>query len=320
MEINSDAVPTRIDAAIQAIGNLVRETLHDILVQGQEAALVAHSEIEVRPADQRSTAFYRHFLPVRGAIVTTFADNYRRYIRLAFAHRHEIGIDPAQWAWIQLHPVLTVMFEWIGDWFILACDGENQHVRKGGSAPFVPGQIVSFKVSLTPQPLISPESWRAPAWLFQISVSHFGIGFVKESHVPARDSEERLGTAHTRLLLKGARRVFLWLLGATLETVRNEETAAAGAIPEPVLIKEKRGPNKREGWEQKVKLCDAIRKILIANPHVEGIDFCTELDQRHAPPLADWEKGANGKTVLLGRKLGPMRAYARKFGECAKKP
>jgi len=33
------------------------------------------------------------------------------------------------------------------------------------------------------------------------------------------------------LLLKGARRVFLWKLGAEIEIVRNEEIAAAGAIP-----------------------------------------------------------------------------------------
>jgi hypothetical protein len=30
--------------------------------------------------------------------------------------------------------------------------------------------------------------------------------------IPSNDSEEKLGLAHTRLLLKGARRVFLWEL------------------------------------------------------------------------------------------------------------
>jgi RNA polymerase sigma factor (sigma-70 family) len=37
--------------------------------------------------------------------------------------------------------------------------------------------------------------------------------------------------AHTRLQLKGARRMFLWELGAAIETVRDEEIAAAGVIP-----------------------------------------------------------------------------------------
>jgi len=71
------------------------------------------------------------------------------------------------------------------------------------------------------------------------------VGPLKEKHVPATDSEEKLSAAHTRLLLKGARRVFLWELGAAIETVRNEETAAAGAIPvetigRPILESEKR--------------------------------------------------------------------------------
>ena len=62
------------------------------------------------------------------------------------------------------------------------------------------------------------------------------------------DSEEKLGKAHTRLLLKGARRVFLWDLGAAIETVQNEETAAAGAIRVETVNRQKRVPNKRRGW------------------------------------------------------------------------
>jgi hypothetical protein len=67
--------------------------------------------------------------------------------------------------------------------------------------------------------------------------------------IPSNDSEEKLGLAHTRLLLKGARRVFLWELDAAIETVRNEETAAAGAIRVEVVSGQGRRTIKRKGCE-----------------------------------------------------------------------
>lgn len=149
------------------------------------------------------------------------ADSYRRYFKLALAHPHQTGHDPHQWALGQLQPILGMALEWIHNWFILACDGENQFVRRVGSTEFVPGQTVSVSIPTTGAPYPSAESWRAPAWLFAIA-PHVGIGPLKTKNVPANNSEERLGAAHTRLLLKGARRVFLWELGAAIETVRNE--------------------------------------------------------------------------------------------------
>jgi hypothetical protein len=50
-----------------------------------------------------------------------------------------------------------------------------------------------------------------------------------------------------------------------------------------------RRPNKRKGWEQREKLYEAIRRALKANPSLQGVELCAELDKRHAPPLYDWE-------------------------------
>jgi hypothetical protein len=50
-----------------------------------------------------------------------------------------------------------------------------------------------------------------------------------------------------------------------------------------------RRPNKRKGWEQREKLYEAIRRALKANPSLQGVELCAELDKRHAPPLYDWQ-------------------------------
>ena len=94
-------------------------------------------------------------------------------------------------------------------------------------------------------PLPPSASWRAPVWLFEVSPL-LGIGPLKTAHVPARDSEQKLGLAHTRLLLKGAKRSFLWALGGAIETVRNEEIAAAGAIPAVMT-----GPQTEKQYERR---------------------------------------------------------------------
>jgi hypothetical protein len=31
-----------------------------------------------------------------------------------------------------------------------------------------------------------------------------------------------------------------------------------------------------------------MRKVLRANPELQGMEFCAELDRRHAQPLLDW--------------------------------
>jgi len=218
---------TRLTEAVEAIRRLTLKGLNDTFLNGQTAALAAHAEIEVKPVSQRLNVFYRHFLPFLTDLVTVLAENYRRYFKLAIAHPHHAESGPDQWAWNQLQPAPGVALEWIREWHILACDGESQFVRRMGSTAVVTGQTAS--VPLTPPSFPPREPWRAPAWLFQIG-SLVGIGALKDKHVPAADSEEGLGAAHTRLLLKGARRVFLRMLAAAIENAENEETAAAGRI------------------------------------------------------------------------------------------
>jgi hypothetical protein len=279
--------------ALEAVRNLTIEELNGVFISGQMAAMSAHTEILHTPINQRTGPFYRHLLPLREHLVSLLAGSYRRYFKLALAHPHQAGRFPDEWAWGQLEPVVSATLEWIRDWYILACDGENQYFQNIGSIPFVPGQKVSIPIPLTAPPFPPPEFWRAPSWLFEVAPTLGFIRPLKTEHVPAVDSEQKLDAAHTRLLLKLARRVFLWELRAAIERVRNEEIAAAGAIPtEPTQIvnSQTRKPNKRKGWEQRLKLYAAIQKTLSTHSSLEGIEFCAELDRRHAPPLYDWTK------------------------------
>jgi DNA-directed RNA polymerase specialized sigma24 family protein len=70
------------------------------------------------------------------------------------------------------------------------------------------------------------------------------------------DSEEKLGEAHTRLMLSGARRSLLWELGAAFVKVRNEEIAAAGAIPTHSVATQLSGEKRRRGVEGLQKKTD----------------------------------------------------------------
>jgi len=309
--------------AQEAIGNLLLPKLNEIISGGWSAALGAHTEIESVSTSQKSGAFYRHYLPLLKNLVSVLADSYRQYFKLALAHPRQAERDPHQWAWGQLQPVVGAALEWIRDWYILACDGENQYVQHVGSTEFLPGQTVSLSIPTTAPPSPPPESWRAPAWLFSISPL-VGVGPLKDKHVPAINSEEKLGAAHTRLLLKGARRVFLWQLGAAIEAVRNEEIAAAGAIPAETVNGQTRRLNKRKGWEQREKLYRAIREALARNRSLQGMEFCAELDRRHAAPLLDWQESGEWQEWYtfkqawrqpgLRRKIRRVRQEAMKGG------
>ena len=197
--------PTLLHAltpALKAIGELFEDGFAKLTSRGETEALAAHAEIEQRPIGQRTSSFFRHFLPLRKEMVVLLADSYHRYFKLALAHGSRIGGDPDQWAQEQLRPAVRAVLDWILDWYILACDGENQDVRHLGSMEFVPGQTVSLSIPTTVPEFPPPSSWRAPVWLFEISLAYFGFGPLKEQHVPVRDSDEKLGEAHTRLLLK----------------------------------------------------------------------------------------------------------------------
>lgn len=71
---------------------------------------------------------------------------------------------------------------------------------------------------------------------------------------------------------------------------RESKTAQQAGAGRVTLGGQTRRMNKRQGWEQKLKLYGAIQTTLNRNSSLEGIEFCAELDIRHAPPLYDWMK------------------------------
>ncbi len=277
-------------SAVTAIASLLERDFSELVEASWTESLLARSEIEQGRFRQKSTPFYRYFVPLRQRMTTVLAQAYRRLFKLALANPSQTGADPDTWAWTQLQPAIQMAVAWIREWYIFTCEEQNQSVTPIGSLDAVPGQTVSFPISTAVPALPPPISWRAPAWLFGLSSVFFGIGRLKPQHVPNMDSDERLGESHTRLLLRGARRVFLWELSGVIETVRDEETAAAGSIRPEAVSSQERRTIKRKGWEQRLKLYNVIQAILSANPSLQGIRFCAELDKRHAPPLLDWVK------------------------------
>lgn len=275
-------------SALEAVANLCEEAFVELDHSSGLYAISAHSEIKRTSTDQKSATFYRFLIPLRTAMIALLADSYRRYFKLALAHPSQTGGDPAMWAWTQLRPAVHAALEWMFDWYVFACDGESRRMRHIATFQFEPGKTVSTPVPNSFAPFPPVTTWRAPAWLFQVSLVLVGIGVVKTDRVPSKESVERLGPGHTRLILKGAKRVFLWNLGEVVERVRNEEIAAAGAVRSETTHAPARQPNKRRGWEQRLKLHGVIRKILSSDPSLEGIEFCAELDRRHALPLHDW--------------------------------
>jgi hypothetical protein len=288
-EVISKNRPPRhsLTPALEAIGKLWKESFIKLKFSGELEALIAHDEImQILP---RSTIpFYRHFLPLRIDMVALLADTYRRYFKLALANPCQAGRDPDKWARGQLQFAVSTTLEWVRSWHMLACDGKTQFFWPIATVEQHKGNTTSLAIPTTDPPFPPPSSWRAPAWLFEISGVLVGIERMKKKHVPMTDSEQKLGAGHTRLLLKGARRVLLRELGKAIETVRNEEIAAVGAIPVETVTGQRRRINKRKGWEQREKLYRAIREALASKPAPQGKDLCAELDKRHAPPLLDW--------------------------------
>lgn len=54
--------------------------------------------------------------------------------------------------------------------------------------------------------------------------------------------------------------MFLWELGAAIKTVRNEEIAAAGAIPRGTVSEHTEAPDKRKDSEHRLKGTDGLVK------------------------------------------------------------
>ena len=273
----------------------------------------AHAQIEHAPIAKKNITFFHHFIPLRNDVIALLTDTYRRFFKVALAQASGAGFEPDEWAQMLLQPTLKVAKDWMVDWYILACDGENESVRHVGTIPYVQGHTATIQVPAVAPPFPPRNSWRAPAWLFRASLAIFGIGRLKEKHVPKSDSAEKLGAAHTRLILKGARRLFLWELGSKVGTARNEEVATAGAILVPALKDQRRKPNKRKGWEHRLKLYRAIQQVLNADPSLKGMAFCAELDKRHAPPLFDWTHRGEWPSGLTWKEAWNVPGLRRKI-------
>jgi hypothetical protein len=126
MNERSNASHDNLIPALEAIGKLLEQDLSLLIFSGNQSALSAHSEIGVVSIHSKSAAFYRHLVPWRENLVSILAGGYRRFFKVALAHPHDAGRGPHQWALLQLQPTLEEMMGRIGDWYVLACDGENQ--------------------------------------------------------------------------------------------------------------------------------------------------------------------------------------------------
>jgi hypothetical protein len=322
MKIRRGSPRDSFTEALEAVDNMMGQEIREFFSGTVMTGLGVHAEIERGSVDQKSVAFYLRYHRLRKNLVLRLAGDYRRYFKLALARPDQVRRDPHKWVLDQLQPAIRLALEWIRDWYMLACDGENQQVRTSEAMDSVPARMVSSSIPLTVSSIPSPKPWRAPAWVFQVLPPLTGVGLLKPDHVPANDSEEKLGAAHTRLLLKGARRVFLGEFAVAIERVRNEETAAAGSIPAEQLNTKARRPNEREGWEQRLKLYDAIQKVLNDSPAPQGIEFCDALDKRHAPPLLDWVKSGHWRKGLTWREAWSdlvLRDRIRRVRQEAKK-
>ena len=115
-------------SAMEAVANLCEDEFSKLNSRSEMQALAVSSQVRQGSIDSKSAVFYRSFLPLRGDMVTLLADTYRQYFKLALAHASETRQDANLWAWIQLQPAIHAAIAWIGDWYVLACEGENRHL------------------------------------------------------------------------------------------------------------------------------------------------------------------------------------------------
>ncbi len=276
----------------------------------------ASAEIGNAPDGRKAARFYGAIVPLRRAAVAVLAAAFRRYLKLALAHASLLPGEPAALAQAWLQPAVDAALAELRQWTMLACDGQNECVRPIGTMTAQPGETTSLSIPTSFPAPPPPDAWRAPAWLFSFALPAVtGIGPLKTAHVPAAGpADARLGPAHTRLALRGLRRIFLAELAGALERVRDEELAARAAIPPPQAPPPPRRPNKREGWEQKEKLMALISEILNRDPGIEGEAFCAELDKHHAPPLSAWQESGewDGLTFKAAWKRPSLRKKIRR--------
>jgi hypothetical protein len=115
------------------------------------------------------------------------------------------------------------------------------------------------------------------------------------------------------------------VIGQQLQRLAGRWSTAISAVsqPQPVLQsrtittttsgEHARRVNKRKGWEQKLKLYSAIQKALDRNASLQGLEFCAELDKRHAPPLYDWVKTGEWREGLTWKEAWASRRLRKKI-------
>jgi hypothetical protein len=191
-------VDPALNAALKAVGNLCDQAFASFDRSSTLQAIATHSEIQGRNIPEKSAAFYRSFWPLRSQMIEILGQTYRRFMKLALAHASEIDVDPAISAGIQLRPAINAALYWMRDWYVLACDGENQRIRHLATVPVVSGENASISLSVPPPLVTQSTFWRAPAWLFGVSLVLFGVGLMKQRHMPDKESKEKLGLSHIR--------------------------------------------------------------------------------------------------------------------------
>lgn len=271
-----------------------------------------HIAIQDAPSERKTRGFHTALVRCRRPLVALIADGYRRYVRLTLAHQPLLGGEPSEIAWAWLQPAVSAGIAELVQWTVLACDGESAHLRPIGTLTAKSGETASLAIPKALPPAPPLANWRAPGWLFLQFPAMTGIRPLKNINLPDRNAE-RLDAAHTRLILAGMRRIFLAELRGAVQRVRDEELAISGAAPPANVPKTKR-PQHRAGWERKEKLLAVIQEVLRQNPGLEGIDFCAELDRRHAPPLPAWEASGDwdGLTFKAAWKRPALRKKIRR--------
>lgn len=237
---------SRFALAVEATEKMLWQRLAAFQQESSVHALMTHTETQALPIGQRNSRFYGRFLPLLMALTAALSEAYRRYFKLALANPQEDCTDPHEWACNQLQEGIGVAFQWISDWWVLACDGENRNVRKVASTPVVQGETVSVSVSIpaTVPTNFQDNAWCAPCWTFVVSPAT-GISLLKTRHVPDTNSDERLSRGHSRLILKAMRRVLLARLVTEIDEARNEETVTAGSVAAHIEHDHTNSSNKR---------------------------------------------------------------------------
>lgn len=306
---------------MEAIARTVNAKIQHVNFQGMLAAISTRAAIDGLSGHHKGSAFYREYLPWSNELCAACVEGFRLFFRLALAHPDLIRENPQKWAYDQIGPLIRFALDEISEWFMLACEGENRCAKKIGTAELIPNQTVSIAIPLTVPEHVSKNEWRAPAWLFAVAAELTGIGLMKDSSVPKNDLDMRLGASHTRLILKGARKVFKQNMHSGIARIYDEEIARyASNSPSPIHFQTVINRNRRRKDEKKEKLLNSVRQILGRNPAMQGRELCAELDRHHAPPLAAWIKSGEWKGTFKSSWLDPnLRKKIRRVRQEAMK-